>query len=118
MDEREVDSGLTADGERYRKQLGRLKAEIRSLAVLLQNLAESTRKRTDSELTPALKWMLMGVADAYALSARRTSELIDSSVEREPPSDGLYRDMHERLLDMLSDLSAERALEGSKDGGV
>ena len=59
--------------------------DLSALAALFQHSAEICERETENELTPALQWLLKGMALAHGFDAKRTRDLNQPVVAGRPP---------------------------------
>lgn len=89
-----------------------------SLAPLFQRWSELCRRSIADETTAALRWYLMGRADAHQMDADRARELISPTVALNPSSDGSeFVSAYDAFLGMLRAMTP-RMKEGIDDEEV
>ena len=86
-----------------------------SLGPLFQRWAELCRRSIQDETAPAIRWYLLGRADAHQMDADRARELVAPTVSLSPAGDGSeFASAYEAFLGMIRAMSP-RVREISED---
>lgn len=78
-------------------------SRVQALAPVMQRWAELCKQQAEKEPSAALRWYLLGRADAHHMDAARIREALAPSTTQHPPAKAIaFALAYEALLQMMS----------------